>query len=394
MPKPWSDPRYFFACPTLKQAKRIAWQDLLDLIPDNWIEGGKHGRNVSLTNMVIRTAFGSELHVVGLDKPHRIEGGQWDSGVIDESSDIRPRAYDVSILPALTWRSGKCARIGVPKRQGVGAREYKAIFQRGISGEDTSVAAFTWPSRDIVPQDALEEARRTLDPKDYREQFEASWESAGGRAFHAFDRERNVRPCKYDPNRPLILGCDFNVDPMAWAIGHKYDDRMEWIDELWRRDTNTQEAAGVLADRYADHRGGIIVYGDASGSSRKTSATSGSDYKLIADHPKLKQLGLKFRIPRSNPGIKNRLAACNAMFCNAAGEYRMFVAPTCEHLIDDLEARAFKQGTGELDDSSWDIGHITDAMGYVVQAAFPIRIKLPGKTGVVAQKGSPLWVPR
>ena len=393
VPKPWARPRYFFAGPTLKQTKRIAWRDLLDLIPDEWIDGGKYGRDVSHTDMIVRTVFGSELHVVGLDKPHRIEGDQWDDGVIDESSDVRPKAHDVSILPALTWRGGKCARIGVPKRQGVGVREFKAVFRRGIGGHDPAIRSFTWPSRDIVPAAALEEARRTLDPKDFREQFEASWETAGGRAFHAFDRERNVRPCEYHADRPLIVGCDFNVNPMAWGIGHKYDDHMEWIDEIWLRDTNTPEAAGVLADRYSTHRGGIIIYGDASGDSRKTSATSGSDYKLIADHPGLKRLGIKFRVPRSNPGIKNRLAACNAMLCNAAGERRMFMSPTCEHLIDDLEARAFKDGSNELDDSG-DIGHISDAIGYTIVSAFPIRLKVPGNMGVVAQKGSPLWVNR
>jgi len=393
VPKPWHDPRYFFACPTLKQAKRVAWRDLLDLIPDNWIEGGKYGRGVSHTDMIVRTIFGSELHIVGLDKPHRIEGGQWDDGILDESSDIKPKAYDISILPSLTWRNGKCARIGVPKRQGVGVKEFKAIFRKGVGDDDPAIRSFTWPSRDIVPRAALDEARRILDPKDFREQFEASWETAGGRAFYAFDRDRNVRPCEYDPGRPLIVGCDFNVDPMAWVVGHKYENHMEWIDELWLRDTNTQAAAGVLADRYNAHRGGIILFGDATGDSRRTSATSGSDYKLIGDHPKLKQLGLKIRIPRSNPGIKNRLAACNAMFCNAAGEHRMFVAPTCIQLIDDLEARTFKTGSTELADSG-DIGHITDAMGYAVHKLFPIRIKLSGKTGVVAQKGSPLWVTR
>jgi hypothetical protein len=33
VPKPWRDPRYFFCAPTHEQAKRLAWNDILALIP-------------------------------------------------------------------------------------------------------------------------------------------------------------------------------------------------------------------------------------------------------------------------------------------------------------------------------------------------------------------------
>ncbi|MBN2024944.1 MAG: hypothetical protein JW809_19360 [Pirellulales bacterium] len=388
-PKPWPDPRYFYGAPTLGQAKRIAWRDFLDLIPAWWIDGGKHGRNVSTAELTIRTIFGSTLHVVGLQEAKRIEGVQWDAGAVDESSDVKPGTYDISIAPALTWRNGICVRFGVPKRHGVGAFEFRTAFERGRSGQDPDFRSFWWESEGVVPQAALERARRALDPKDYREQFKASWETAGGIVFHAFDRQRNVRPCAYHADRPLVVGCDFNVDPMAWVVGHRYDNRMEWIDELWLRDTNTEEAAGVLADRYADHQGGLLFFGDASGAARKTSASK-SDYAILAGHPKIKRLRPRLCIPKINPIVADRLAACNAMFHNAAGETRMYVAPHCVQLIADLERRGFKQGTTELDDSG-DIGHITDALGYAVHRLFPIRLALDGKVGVIVRKGTPSW---
>jgi hypothetical protein len=137
----------------------------------------------------------------------------------------------------------------------------------------------------------------------------------------------------------------------------------------------------------------VYVYGDATGGARKTSATAGSDYKLIADHPKLKRLGVKLKVPRANPPIVDRLAACNSMLCNAVGLRRMFISPSCTNLIADLQDRYYKPGSRDLGDKG-DLGHVTDAMGYAVHRLFPIKLKTEGKMGVVAQKGSPLWVPR
>ena len=63
--KPWADPMYFYAAPTYAQARRIAWGPLKALIPPSWLKG-----QPSETDMVIRTVFGSSLHVIGMDKPY------------------------------------------------------------------------------------------------------------------------------------------------------------------------------------------------------------------------------------------------------------------------------------------------------------------------------------
>ncbi len=68
----------------------------------------------------------------------------------------------------------------------------------------------------------------------------------------------------------------------------------------------------------------------------------------------------------------NRFAACNALFNNAAGERRFMVHPRCKQVIADLLRRAWKDGAREPDDSG-EIGHMSDALGYVIHRLFPIR---------------------
>ena len=108
-----------------------------------------------------------------------------------------------------------------------------------------------------------------MDVRDYREQFGALWQSSGGVIFHGFNVEYNVRACTYDSTRLIIVGSDFNVDPMAWVLGHKYimsngQARMEWFDELYIRDTNTPATLNTLWQKYSSHEGGGSFYGEAT----------------------------------------------------------------------------------------------------------------------------------
>jgi len=362
--KPHPDPLYFFALPTFNQAKRVAWKPIRALIPDEWII------KESVSEMVIETIFGSTLYIVGMDKPQRLEGVQWDGGVIDESSDQRPGVFDLSVLPALTHRRGWCWRIGVPKRFGIGAGEFKTAFDKGLERMDGSFASWTWPSADIVDPEELEMHRNALDPRDFNEQYNASWEKASGAIFYSFSDENITPAAVYDPSKPVIVGSDFNVDPMSWVLCHEVNGELFCFDEISLSNTNTRETLDTLYNRYKTHENGWVFYGDASGAARKTSASS-SDYAQIKNDERFARK--KVLYPKKNPLRANRFAACNALFCNAKGTRRFWVNPRCTHLIRDLNQRAYTPGTKEPNDSG-NIGHMSDALGYIIYAKWPIRI--------------------
>lgn len=377
--KPWPDARYFFAGPTLKHCKELAWEQLQALIPPSWVPEPMPQRNTIMCRFATHEA---RIVLVGLNDKKRsdIEGFQWDGGVIDESCDIAPGVFGRIVMPALMHRDGWCWRIGVPKRQGIGAAEYRQFFEEAVAGLIPDATGFTWPSGDILPPEAIAILQRTLDPKDFQEQVMACFETAGGGIFYTFDRAYNVRPCEYHADKVLVVSCDFNVDPMAWVVGHRWPERIEWIDEIFLRDTNTQQALDALWGRYGTHESGFEFYGDATSAARKTSAAY-SDYQQIANDPRFRGRGRTIHFPSENPPVADRFAATNAMLLNAAGERRMHVDPGCVELIKDLESRYYLPGTREpADPAGTDMGHITDAAGYAVFALFPIRVEL--ETGV------------
>lgn len=200
--------QYAYLGPVRTQAKRIAWKHLKSLVPKDWLAG-----DPSESDLVIRCRFGrhvSEIHVVGMDRPERFEGDQWDGVVEDEASDQKADIH-LSVRPALAHRKGWWWKIGVPKRQGSGAPKYRQACQDGIKFLDdptSEYATFSWPSWDILPSEEIEQLKRDLSPKDFREQVGGEWQSAGGAAFYCYDEDVHFglpAHLKYDPTRPLIV---------------------------------------------------------------------------------------------------------------------------------------------------------------------------------------------
>lgn len=375
--KPWSDPIYFYALPTRDQAKRIAWGKIKKLIPEDWLTKD----SINETELKITTKFGSTLYVFGMDKPQRAEGLQYDGGVIDESSDQKPGVFDKTFLPALADRAGWCWRIGVPKRYGVGGAEFKEFYEMGLKGECIAndptlrVESFTWSSEDIVDPSTIAFMRHKLDTRDYNEQMRASWEQATGLIFYSYDDLLNVDDSiNWRRDLPITVSMDFNVNPMSWVIGQRIENgELVIFDEIFMRNVSTQDALNELYKRYPTSKSGYEFFGDASARARKTAATSAamSDYIIIANDQRFK--GSKIIFPKANPNISDRFASCNAMFCNAIGKRRCRIHPRCKNLRQDLQRRVYVEGTREPDDSG-DVGHITDALGYLIHRAFPLKI--------------------
>jgi hypothetical protein len=367
--KPWSDPIYAYCLPTLPQAKRVAWEPLKKLIPAEWVKPN----GISETDKTIETVFGSKLFLLGLDSPQRAEGVQWDGVIIDESSDVKPGTVERSFLPALSHRNPFFWRIGVPKRFGIGAYEFKTAYEEGLKS-GSEYKSYTWTSEEILPPEAITRAKKLLSVEDYREQYKASWEQAGGLIFYSFSDEANISgEAVYNPNLPLIVGSDFNVNPMAWVLCQIHGNKLLVIDELFIRNTNTERTLDTL-NNWVQKNGtppSFIFCGDASGRARKTSASL-TDYLLIRNDKRFEPKRVLY--PKANPAVQDRFACCNAMLSNAAKEIRLLINPACKYLLNDLRNRAYKEGTREPDDFG-DISHSSDALGYVVYRFFPIRIE-------------------
>ena len=376
--KPWADPKYFIGLPTYGQAKRVVWPQIEALIPKDWLV--KHGANRS--ELSFTTIYGSTLFVVGMDKPHRIEGIQVDGGVLDECSDQKPEGFTRTILPMLTHRNGWCWRIGKPKRTGIGASAFREAYEKGLHPNTAGIESYNWKSDTVLTKAQLDTLASQMGAEEFREEVNAEWLDAKGGIFYAYNDTLNVTEAAvYDSESVIGVGSDFNVDPMAWVLFHVRNGRMYVFDEVWLRNTNTQQTLDELYRRYQDHKAGWHFFGDASSKNRHTS-TSVTDYLQIINDSRFIEKRVSY--PKANPAVADRFAATNALLCNALGDRRCHINPRCKNLRDDLMQRTYKEGTRDVADEG-DIGHITDALGYPIHKLFPIRIDDSGVGGVTVK---------
>jgi phage terminase large subunit len=190
-----------------------------------------------------------------------------------------------------------------------------------------------------------------------------------GTVHKDFDRSLNNTFIEDNPKLPIHIGMDFNVTKMS-AIGCLIaDDKCyavkEHIDIF-----DTPEMIEVLKREYAGRQ--VFIYPDASGQSRKSIDANGSDIKL------LKTAGFKVVVDSKNPSIMDRVAAMNKMICNSKGERKFYVNTlTCPKLTSALEKQAYDEATKMPDKKSGFDNEGIDAVGYLVQKLFPVKVERP-----------------
>lgn len=373
-------PRYFAAAPTRDQAKRIYWADLKEMTRPLW------SGPPSESELTIRLVTGSEIVVLGMDKPERIEGAPWDGGVLDEYANMKAHAWGAHVRPALADRRGWCDLIGVPEGRNHYYDSYRAA-QAMVSewGDASEWGAFHWKSADILPPEEIDAARRDLDSLTFQQEYEASFVNFEGRAYYVFNDALHCGRLRgrYDPAKPLMLCFDFNVAPGVAAVAQEMvlpngQVGTGWIGEVYiPRNSNTPAVARKLAEEWSGHPGSVRCYGDATGGAKGSAKVAGSDWDLVkAELGSVFGGRLQFMVPSSNPAERARLNAVNTRFLSGDGTVRMMVDPAaCPHLVKDFEGvRLLAGGSGEIDKKATpDLTHISDAAGYYVHAEFPLE---------------------
>ena len=176
-----------------------------------------------------------------------------------------------------------------------------------------------------------------------------------GRVYREFDRVKHVST-REKMNLPIGIAMDFNVDAMTSIIFYKGADWIHVFDEIRLKNSNTFEMCEILNDKYPD----AIVYPDASGSARRSSATQ-------SDHDIIKKAGYKIRSPRKNPPVRDRVNAVNRLIRDGN-----FSCENCVNLIMDFEQNIWK--SGDIDKTSDpEQSHASDAIGYAINFLFPIK---------------------
>lgn len=366
------DPRFFAAAPTRDQAKAIYWSDLKSMFPSSLVVETRE------TDLSLKLRNGSEVYVIGMDKPERIEGRPWNGGILDEFANMKPGAWGENVRPALSDRKGWCWLIGVPE----GRNHYYDLWKYARSGSDPEWDGFTWHSSDILDVAEVEAARRQLDPLVFQQEYEASFVNFEGRAYYPFNEATHCAPLRYNDRAPLNFCFDFNVEPGVAAVTQEQmlPNGVEGTGVIGEvhipRNSNTPAVCRRLIADWGSHQGPVRCYGDATGGARGSAKVQGSDWDLIrAELRPVFGERLGFRVRSANPPERSRVNAVNTRLMAGDGTIRLMVDPAkAPNLVRDLEGvRVLAGGSGEIDKKAdARLTHISDGLGYFVEYEFPV----------------------
>lgn len=363
--------QYFAAAPTHAQAKKIFWDDL-----KAFTLSCLHPRKPSESDLIIYLPNGSEIHVIGLDKPQRIEGIPWKGGGIDEFADVKSDAWEANILPALNtvnpldpeYRAW-CWLLGVPD----GLNHYYDLCMRAEAKADPNFQVFHWKSAEILPEDVIVAMKHSMSAKQFKQEFEASFETAGGRIYEDYSKA-NHTDARIEPHEQLMWMHDQNFTPLSSAIGvRRNGNDLYLLDEIVLTSAVSKQSAMEFVEKFKDHRNKhVLIYGDPAGQAGEKHGHA-SDYTDIEGVLRANGWNYTRKVKPAHPAIKDRQNAVRAKIRTADDTISLYVnphtAPWCDKGLATVQ---LQDGSTFQENQKNQYQHITTAIGYCVDVEWPI----------------------
>ena len=355
--QPKSKQTVVYIAPTFQMCKGIMWAWLKEHAPKQFI------KKQNETELLMEFKNGSTIQLRSGDNYDSLRGLSLSFVVIDEVADIHPDAWSLVVRPALSDQEGDALFIGTPKQK----NHFYDKWLEGKNPERETWASFQYTTLEggNVSANEVNEARYDLSPREFRQEYEASFESMSNRVIDSFDIDKNVKRIT-DLGGELLIGMDFNVNPMTAVVGQRVGNTLQIFKDYKLPNSNTKVLMDKIEEDFAGRE--IVVFPDPSGKSRKTSAIGGQ-----TDHDIIRSYGVKVVAPRKAPHTADSINAVNVLMLNGAGDRRCFIDPSCSALIKDLDSWTYdEKSLDSRPDKKRGNDHLPDALKYLVWSEYKI----------------------
>lgn len=198
------DPRYSYIAPTYSQAKRVAFDYLVEYTRPL-------GAKVNIAELRV-DFLGRRISLYGSENGDSLRGQYFDGVVLDEIGDQNPKIWNEIIRPALADRKGWCLFIGTPK----GNNHFADFKDRAIKGDGWKFLEFKASETAILDVKELAEAKAEMGEDKYRQEFECSFDAPVEGAYYGAllneaDEQNRVTSIPHDEVAKLVCSWDLGV---------------------------------------------------------------------------------------------------------------------------------------------------------------------------------------
>lgn len=341
--------------PSLQQAKELVWSSLCDRMRElRW------PFTPVVSKSRIELTRGRKIYVLGAERIDRVRGHKFIRCYLDELAFFTHDLDEIwrAIRPTLTDFRGGAICATTPNGKGTPAYDF---YQNVCQKEGWAYHNWFTLDNPYIDPAEVEEARRELDERSFKQEYEASWESFEGLAYYSFDDSLHIKPQpKLDPAKPLILSLDFNVNPSTLLLSQLEGQVMSFKKEYSLPQSSTEATISAFVEDFRGSGFSLKIRGDAAGNSRN-SATGKSDYFYIEQILTKCGFSWKKEVLSSNPPIVDRLKTVNSWLKPFEAPHRVEIDPSCKDLIRDLSSQELN---GRIPSDKNNLGHKADAFGY------------------------------
>jgi hypothetical protein len=337
------------------------------------------------SELMIPLINGSKIFYKSGDVFENLRTETLDGVVIDEVRNQKAGLWSLVLRPMLTTTKGWAAFISTPN----GFDHFYDLFNFAQSDTTGVWASFQAPStcNPLITEKELEDARRTMSEDQFAQEYLAQFRDlTQGKVAIGFGAHNltSVNPFSehyIHPQLPITVGLDFNVGHMAWTLMQKKADDYFAFDEIFIKDTNTQQASKVLVERLIKwhphiNRIGVVLAGDASGTARKTSA-SATDYDIVCQALDAAEIPWANVTGDANPRVIDKVNNLNAKLKDAQGVTHFWINPSlCPMLKKDMDRCSWKKNAeGVMIDQTSDPerSHALDSACYPLWWLSPLK---------------------
>ena len=301
-----------------------------------------------------------------MDRPESIVGFKIARGLADEIDVLAQNKADIA------WKK-MIARLrltidGVQNTLGVTTTPegFKFTYQRFKKDPTASysmVQASTYENEANLPPDYIDSLRESYPVQLIDAYINGDFVNLeGGTVYRQFNRELNNSHELENNTDVLHIGMDFNVGKMSAIVHVIRDGDPVAVNEILGR-LDTPDMVAEISRLYPNRR--IAIYPDSSGKNRHSQNASETDITCLEDQ------GWAVYYESTNPRVRDRVNAMNALFCNGNNERRYKVnTARCPQYTDTLEQQVYnKQGEP---DTEHDHDHPNDAAGYFIAYKYQV----------------------
>jgi phage terminase large subunit len=198
------DPRYAYIAPTYAQAKRVAFDYLVEYTRPL-------GAKVNIAELRV-DFLGRRISLYGSENGDSLRGQYFDGVVLDEIGDQNPKIWNEILRPALADRKGWCLFIGTPK----GNNHFADFKARAQKAEGWKFLEFKASETGILDAKELADAKAEMGDDKYRQEFECSFDAPVEGAYYGAllneaDEQNRVTTIPRDPLAKIVCSWDLGI---------------------------------------------------------------------------------------------------------------------------------------------------------------------------------------